>query len=370
MKILLVGGAVRDLLLGRPVRDFDFLVIGASEEEFMEQFPEARQVGRDFPVFLHQGHEFSFPRAEGVDGDLAARDLTINALALDEQGELYAHPQAIEDLHDRVLRPCSPDSFRRDPLRVFRSARMWAWLPGFRPHIELLESMREAGFRPGVLESLPRERVAGECLKAFEGIRPSRFIMLLHKGTCLSPWFQEIEGADRIPAGPAPFHNETLLGHICDTMDQLAGDPLKVWMGFCHDLGKKNTDSDILPHHYGHEKRGEILAKDLGERLGLPVKYIRAGAIAAGKHMTGGQYPSLRPGTRVDLLMLLHSKDLLEPFFRVVRADDGEDYLPQAKEDLKTILSVHLPEKDRNLGAASGEKLRDLRAQALAEKNP
>jgi tRNA nucleotidyltransferase (CCA-adding enzyme) len=151
-------------------------------------------------------------------------------------------------------------------------------------------------------------------------------------------------------------------------MDTLAGNPLQVWMGLCHDLGKSNTDPAILPHHYGHEDRGEAMAQNLGGRLGLPGKFIHAGAMAAGKHMTGGQYDKLRPGTKVDLLTSLLTRGLVEDFFRVVWADHGDEHLEKAREDLETILSIHLPQKHRDQGPASGEKLRNLRAQALAEK--
>ncbi|MFP4072347.1 MAG: tRNA nucleotidyltransferase [Desulfovibrionales bacterium] len=367
MKILLVGGAVRDLLLGRRVRDMDFLVLDGDEQEFVRAFPEAQKVGRHFPVFLYQGGEFSFPRGEGIDQDLSARDLTINAMALDEEGNLFAHPKALEDLAERRLRPASDTSLDEDPLRVVRSARIWAELPEFSPSAELVEAMKRAGSKER-LAKIPRERIASECLKGFQAKRPGNFLRLLYRAKTLSPWFEEFGRSDEIPAGPRPHHSESVLEHVCSVMDALARHSLRVWMGMCHDLGKTATDPQLLPHHYGHEVRGADMAEALGNRLGLPNRFITAGRIAAGRHMTGGQYPKLRPGTRVDLLSELAARELMEEFFAVVRADHGEDFLDAAKRDLETIQSVHLPPEDRDLGPASGEKLRQMRAQALGRE--
>jgi tRNA nucleotidyltransferase (CCA-adding enzyme) len=365
MRILLVGGAVRDLLLGRPVRDMDFLVLGTTEQEFESRFPQARRVGRSFPVYLVDGREFAFPRRDWVDGDLEARDLTINAVGLDEDGELYAHPQALADLRGRVLRQASDESLTEDPLRVFRAARLWAELPRFMPHPGLVGAMRRAA-EQGLLEGLQRERLAEECLKAFAAPLPGRFLELLEAGGCLRPWFEELSKGGDIPAGPVPYHHGSVLEHLREVMDRLAGDPLRGYMGMVHDLGKVGTDPAGWPSHHGHERIGQTLAERLGMRLGLPMRYVRAGETAARLHMAGGVYSKLRPGTKVDLLTRLAAQGILLEFFAVVRADNGGDYTAQAEEDLKSILSVHLNEEDRDLGPASGEKLRTLRAQELA----
>jgi tRNA nucleotidyltransferase (CCA-adding enzyme) len=368
MRILLVGGAVRDLLLGREVRDTDYLVLDATEAEFESAFPQARRVGRSFPVYLVDGSEFAFPRREGLDDDLQARDLTINAMGLDEEGVLYAHPQALADLHDRILRPASPTSLTEDPLRVFRTARIWAELPEFTPHHELIQAMRHTS-EQGLLSDLPRERVAEECLKAFAAARPGRFLELLDRGGCLSPWMEELRQAREIPAGPKPFHHGPVLEHLCEVMDRLSGEPLRVYMGMAHDLGKTGTDPEKWPSHHGHERAGQDMAERLGTRLGLPLRYVRAGSIAARYHMAGGVYPRLRPGTKVDLLTLLSERNILREFFAVVRADNGGEFTEMAEKDLRIVLSVHLRAEDQNLGPASGVKLRTLRAQALAERH-
>lgn len=374
MKLFLVGGAVRDLLLGRPRSDEDILVFGLSREEFLQRFPLAKEVGRTTPSFMLDGREYMLPRGPDIDADLAARDLTINALALDEQGRLYAHPRALEDLHDRILRPASPDSLLADPVRVLRAARFSAELPEFTPADELLQAMRETAQNPAYA-ALPRERVSKETLKALAAPKPARFIGLLAQTGALAPWFAEIKGTEHIPAGPAPYHTGSLLAHLQRVMDRLAGSPLAVWMGLCHDLGKAGTDPSRWPKHHEHDKLGAPLAEAMARRLGLPERYIRAGRIAAALHMTAARYAILRPGTRVDILGQLHDYGLLEEMFALVAADqpehaplaDAAELAAQARRDLRTMLTVRLPLEERNLGPRSGQRLRELRCLALAE---
>ncbi len=374
MKTFLVGGAVRDLLLGRPRSDEDILVFGMSHEEFLQRFPKAKEVGRTTPSFMLEGREYMLPRGPDIDSDLTARDLTINAMALDEQGQLYAHPRSLEDLHDRILRPASPDALFADPVRVLRAARFGAEMPEFSASDELLQAMREAARKTGYAE-LPRERVSKEVLRAMAAPKPSRFIGLLAQAGALAPWFAEIERADHIPAGPAPYHTGSLLTHLQRVMDRLAGSPLAVWMGLCHDLGKADTDPSRWPKHHEHDKFGTPLAEAMARRLGLPERYIRAGRIAAALHMTAARYTMLRPGTRVDILVQLHDYGLLEEMFALVAADQPEnaplanaaELAIHARRDLQTMLTVRLPQEERNLGPRSGQRLRELRSLALAE---
>ncbi|MDD4952820.1 MAG: HD domain-containing protein [Desulfovibrionaceae bacterium] len=369
MRILLVGGAVRNLLLGRPVADKDFLLLGWTRERFLKRFPKAKEAGRAFPVFWLGGDEFAFPRAPDLDQDLAARDLTVNAMALDETGELYCHPQALDDLRERLLRPASGSSLERDPLRVFRAARFMACLPGFSPHPELVRLMSEASSK-GLLADLSAERVGQELLRALACPGPGRFLTLLRDTNCLSPWFQELAAADEVPAGPPEHHRGSVLTHTRRVVDWLAEEPLAAWMGLCHDLGKVTTDKAALPGHPDHERRGQDLARALGLRLRLPVRFIKAGALAARWHMTAARYRELRPKTKVDLLLRLHTADLVEPMFRLVQADCGADHLDAARKDLQKILKVKL-EPSRGLqGPEAGKALQQMRCQALAKHGP
>jgi len=141
MRILLVGGAVRNILLGLPIRDRDYLVADTTVEAFLAAFPRAKPVGKTFPVFILEGLEFSLLRGQSIGQDFAARDFTVNAIALDEQGELLCHEHALEDITTHVLRPASAQSLRDDPLRVFRAARFLSVLPGFTAHEGLFEAM-------------------------------------------------------------------------------------------------------------------------------------------------------------------------------------------------------------------------------------
>ncbi|WP_419787871.1 tRNA nucleotidyltransferase [Pseudodesulfovibrio sp.] len=370
MKLYLAGGAVRDLLLGRSFADRDYLITETSRETFQAEHPEAKEVGHAFPVFLVNGIEFSFPRADSLEMDLRSRDLTVNALLLDENGELTCHPQGLEDLHKRMLRPASRQSFFDDPLRVLRAARFWAVLPDFTPHEELIDTMRDIASQ-GLLETIAPDRIGAETRKALSATQPGNFLRLLERTGCLAPWFAEFADSESIPAGPLPYHDTNVLEHTCRVMDALAGDPIAVWAGLCHDIGKTMTDADEWPHHYGHDIKGESPSTDLAQRLRLSNAYASAGANGARWHMVAANYAELRPGTKVDLLMHLHQSRTLETVFALVRADYDRDLAHQARQDLAIILKVHLPLELRNLDAESGRHLRDLRAQALitASKN-
>lgn len=395
MLICLVGGAVRDMLLGREVRDRDFLVLGATPGEFLGRFPQAFEVGKAFPVYLVDGEEFAFPRdapcpscccafgdndlLNELSADLSARDFTVNALALPLPD--FPHvpspasawdmavglPTGLDDLRGKVLRPASADSMTIDLLRVFRAARFAATLPKFSVHPELKDAMRDVSAK-GLLADLAAERVGTELRKALNGPAPGNFLRLLAETNCLSPWFMELEDADHIPAGPPEFHDSSVLEHTARIMDSLAGRELPCWMALCHDLGKTATPADLHPRHHGHDSLGEPLALTLGERLSLPTRHIQAGAAAARHHMTAASYPTLRPGTRVDLLARLHASRLTNELFEMVKADSGEDHTHEARKDLDTMLAVQLPAEWRDKGEESGKRLRDLRCMALKER--
>ncbi|MDR1124706.1 MAG: hypothetical protein LBM64_01400 [Deltaproteobacteria bacterium] len=382
MQYYLAGGAVRNLLLGEAPADNDYAFSG-SEEEFIAANPGARKLGAG-PAFLLDGAEYSQLRGSPAE-DLYARDFTVNCFLMEDNGVVHMHPRALADLRARLLVPATPTALTADPLRVFRAARFCAVFPDFKPTEECLGLMREAAGRE-TFRAIAPERVGRECLKALTGLKPGNFLRLLGQTGALDYWLRELAGAESIPAGPSEFHKTDVLEHIAQVMDKTElefetwkASPgnggkntgeirlLTAWMSLCHDLGKTGTPEDILPHHYQHEVRGMLAASGLAKRLRLSERLRKAGILAAKLHMKAGIYPSLRPATRVDLLMEAHSARLLTPLFLLAQADSGNAaLLAAAARDLELVLGVRLPPKWLNRGKDSGKILRELRCQKLA----
>ena len=392
MNYYVAGGAIRDLLLGLPLRDVDY-AFAATEEEFIQRNPAARKIQTaPCPVYLLDGQEFAPLIRRDVMRDLSRRDFTVNALLLAENGVLRMHPDALEDLRNRRIRPASPSALADDPVRAFRAARLAARLPDFSLHEETLVQMRAlaatndaaSSDAPSVaevrsfLDAIPAEQVGKELRKACLAHKPGNFLRALRQGDCLVPWFAEFVRAGSLPAGPAAYHNASVFEHTANIMDATAEvarhhggteaeRALSVWMALCHDLGKSETPGDILPHHYGHEGRGAVMAESLGLRLRLPGIFVKAGKLAALLHMKAGRYASLRPGTRTDMLMRLHAADLVAPFSWMAAADSSQPELPDLwQRDCERLLAVRLPEHWRDKGELSGIRLRELRCMALS----
>lgn len=364
MTIYLVGGAVRDLLLGRLPREWDYAFDG-SRESFLAAHPDAVAVGA-VQVCLWQGCEFMPLRGAAILDDLYARDLTVNALALDAAGRLFSHPQALHDLRHKRLRPASPTALAADPGRAFRLARFAACLPDWQLAPEAEEQL--CRLSPAALTALPSERVGRELLKALAGPAPGRFLRVLAAGGCLSPWFAELEEAAGIPAGPPRWHGgNSVLDHTCEVMDRCAGDPLAVWMALCHDLGKLRTPADKWPHHYGHDALGVPVAQALCRRLNLSNLHLKAAETACAEHMRAGRYGELRVGTRRDLLWRVERRGLSRPFWRLTDADSRREWSVPAERELHILRAVRLPDEWRNRGPASAQHLRELHCAALAE---
>ena len=373
MRYFLAGGAVRDLLLGRRPTEFDIVFDGTFEE--MARLREhARRVGKTAVTYIVDGHDYA-PLAGTISEDLLARDCTINALLLEDSGILHALPQTFADLKNGVIRHASPESFSRDPVRLLRAARFSATLPGFSIAAETVSVMRDIAGKKA-FQRIAAERVGKECMKAMAGHTPGNFIRALSASGALAPWFAPLEIGNAVPAGPDRYHgNDTVLEHTLAVMDAVAAmdipqddKSLASWMALCHDLGKLTTDPAMLPRHIGHELRGEKLAVALAQRLRLPKLWEKAGRFAASLHMKAGQYPVLRPGTRVDFLHTLAASRLAAPFAAMVAADSGDAAIREMLlRDMKTILTVALPEKWRNKGPESAKELRRLRIRALKQ---
>ena len=361
-----VGGAVRDLLLGRDAHDVDISFSGG-DDFFLQRFPAARNTGREPKIWLVGSEEFTPVEADDIEKDMLTRDLTVNAAAFDAEGRLFCHPDFLADMKARQLRPASPDAFVRDPLRLFRVARFAADWPDWSVPEETLQAMRETcRLHADAVAALPAERVGRELLRALEAPVPSRFFSVLRDASCLAPWFAELSPAADIPAGPRPWHDNSVLDHTLEVVDRCAGHPLAAWMALCHDLGKICTDAAILPHHYGHELKGTELVRTLSARLRMPSRLTRAGVTGTVLHMKGGMYGSLRAGTRRDLLCKLQETGIFHDFWVLAGADGGWNWEPMAERDLAAIRAVRLPEQWRNRGAESGKRLRQLQCEALA----
>ncbi len=327
MEIYLVGGAVRDRLLGLPVKDNDWVVTGASPEEMLKAgfIP----VGKDFPVFLHPktGEEYALARTERKSGkgyhgfhfhaaddvtleqDLQRRDLTINALAEDTEGNLIDSTGGKEDLQQRLLRHVSP-AFAEDPVRILRIARFLARFSylGFRIADETMLLMKTI-VDNGEVDALVAERVWQETSRALSEPNPEKFIETLHECGALKRLFPEIERLFGVPQ-PEHHHPEIDTGiHTLLVLQQaclLSTEPEVRFAALTHDLGKGTTEKDILPHHYGHEGRGYYLVKALCNRYKAPKAYKQLAEITTQYHTHVHRAFEVKPKT---LLKVLESTD-------------------------------------------------------------
>ena len=307
MQIYMVGGAVRDKLLGRPVNDHDWVVVGATPEQMLAlgYLP----VGRDFPVFLHPDtrEEYALARTERKSGrgyrgfvvqsspdvtleeDLARRDLTINAIAVGaDPSSATGHfdPYGGErDLQDRVLRHVT-DSFREDPVRILRVARFAARFTDFTVAPETMQLMREM-VAHGEADHLVAERVWQELARGLMEERPSRMFDVLRECGALKVVLPEVDRLWGVPQRPE-YHPEVDTGvHLMMVLDMAARLATTLTVRFAclvHDLGKGTTPADMLPRHIGHEQRSAKLLKGLCERLRVPTECRETADVVAREH--------------------------------------------------------------------------------------
>ena len=320
MKIYAVGGAVRDRLLGHPVADQDYVVVGSTPDR-MEQLGY-RPVGKDFPVFLHpQTHEeYALARTErktarGYKGfeihaspevtleqDLARRDLTINAIARDDEGNIIDPHHGVDDLKAGILRHVG-DAFVEDPVRVLRVSRFAARF-GFAIAPETIELMREM-VRNGEVDHLVPERVWQELARGLMEDKPSRMLLALRECGALQRILPEVDALFGVPQ-PAQHHPEVDTGlHILLVVDCAAAlnYPLTVrFAALTHDLGKAATPHEQWPKHHGHEHKSVELVEKLCERLRVPGECRDVAVLAARYHGDVHRAEELRPATVLKLL--------------------------------------------------------------------
>lgn len=341
MKLYRVGGAVRDRLLGLDPSDQDWVVVGARPEDLLDR--GFTQVGRDFPVFLHpdSGEEYALARTErktapGYRGfevhadpdvtlkqDLERRDLTINAIAEDEDGGLVDPFQGQQDLEARVLRHISP-AFSEDPVRILRVARFASQLAAFdfTVHDSTLALMREM-VDSGEVDSLVPERVWQELHKALASPAPARFIEVLRECGALKPLIPELDRLWGVPQVPR-YHPEVDCGaHMMLCLEQCAGreaDAQTTFAVLLHDLGKGITPANQLPRHIAHESRGVPLVKALCDRFKVPKAFAQLAKLTCRWHLHAHRALELKPATLLKLLKDCGALRQPEAFTRFVEA--------------------------------------------------
>ncbi|MBC7944375.1 MAG: multifunctional CCA addition/repair protein [Burkholderiales bacterium] len=320
MQLYEVGGAVRDELLGLPVKDRDLVVVGATPEQMMQL--GYKPVGRDFPVFLHpETHEeHALARTERKTGpgytgfvvhaapdvtleqDLQRRDLTINAIARDESGALIDPFGGVADLRAGILRHVSP-AFAEDPVRVLRVARFAARF-GFAIAPETVALMRRMT-TAGEVDALVAERVWQELAKGLMEQKPSRMFVALRDCGALERILPEVDRLFGVPQ-PARYHPEIDTGiHVMQAVDCAAARGLSLAERFAaltHDLGKGTTPVEILPRHIGHEARGLKLVEELCARLRAPNECRDLARLTALHHGNAHRALELKPATILKLL--------------------------------------------------------------------
>jgi tRNA nucleotidyltransferase (CCA-adding enzyme) len=400
IKVYLVGGAVRDRLLGLPHEDRDYVVVGATPQEMIAR--GFRQVGKDFPVFLHPQtkEEYALARTERktapgyrgfvvhagpdvtLEEDLRRRDLTINALAEDEQGNLIDYYGGRSDLEHRVLRHVST-AFVEDPVRVLRVARYAARFAdlGFRVADETMALMR-AMVAEGEVDALVPERVWQELVKALAEPEPSRFFDVLRNSGALARLFPEVDRLFGVPQ-PEQWHPEIDTGlhsmMVVDMAARLSPDPEVRFAALTHDLGKGTTPPEILPRHRGHEQRSLELIGGLCSRLKAPRRFCELARAVARYHGMAHKIDELRPGTVLDMLQgldALRRPDRFEEALLAFEADfrgrEGfqEREYPQAGRMRRLLAAVEAVNESAVAAAAPKptqipERVRDARIRAL-----
>ncbi|THF30375.1 multifunctional CCA addition/repair protein [Pseudomonas atacamensis] len=380
MQVYKVGGAVRDRLLGLPVTDVDRVVVGASTEEMLAK--GFRPVGADFPVFLHPktGEEYALARTERKSGrgyggftfyaspevtleeDLIRRDLTINAMAEDDQLNLTDPYHGQRDLEARILRHVSP-AFAEDPLRVLRVARFAARYAGlgFTVADETMDLMRQLS-ESGELQALTAERSWKEISRALMEDHPQVFIQVLRDCGALRELMPEVDALFGVPQ-PETHHPEIDTGlHTLSVLEQsaLLKQPLTVrWACLLHDLGKGLTPEEEWPRHIAHEHTGLELIKAVNERFKVPKDCQELALLVGQYHTHGHRALELKAST---LLELLQSFDIYR------RPQRFEEFIAACEMDArgrKGLEQRSYPQADYLRGAAKAA--REVAVQPLLE---
>ncbi len=383
MKVYLVGGAVRDDLLGLLVNERDWLVVGATVQDMLDQ--GYKQVGKDFPVFLHpETHdEYALARTERktapgyhgfsvqaspevtLDEDLERRDLTINAMARDAGGHVVDPYNGMADIQGGWLRHVSR-AFVEDPVRILRVARFAARYAGlgFRVAPETIELMA-AMVASGEVDALVPERVWAETVRALAEPSPGRFIQVLRECGALERIFPEIDKLFGVPQ-PARHHPEVDTGvHVLMALEQavrLGADAATRFAVLVHDLGKGTTLEAEWPRHIGHEKRSAELARNFCRRVRTPNEFRDLAVLVAAYHTHCHRALDLRPKTVLKVLGALDAFRKPARFEQFLLACEADARGRKGLED-QDYSQVELMRSTRQ--AAADVDVRPLVAQGL-----
>ena len=398
----LVGGAVRDQLLGVPWDEHDWVVVGATPEQLLQK--GFRPVGQDFPVFLHPqtSEEYALARTERKSGqgyggftfhatpevtleeDLQRRDLTINAMAMDDEGAIIDPYGGQQDIQKRLLRHVSP-AFAEDPLRVLRVARFAArYAPlGFRVADETLELMRELA-DSGELQALTAERSWKEISRALMEPRPDVFIRVLRDCGALAALLPEVDCLFGVPQ-PEAHHPEVDTGeHVLLVLQQAAQMQLPLaarWACLLHDLGKGRTPERFWPKHHGHESKGLAAVKAVNQRCKAPRECQELALLTCEYHTHCHRALELKPGTLLKVFKafdIYRRPERFELFLGACEADargrtgleqrdyPQADYLRGAAEAARSA-DVQLLLEQGLQGAELGKAMEQERLRLIAE---
>jgi len=367
VQVYLVGGAVRDELLGIAVKDKDFVVVGSTPEEMIAA--GFKPVGKDFPVFLHpKTHdEYALARTErktakGYKGfvvhaspevtleeDLARRDLTINAIAKDSTGKFIDPYNGLADIQSKTLRHVS-DAFAEDPVRILRAARLSARFQDFSLAPETNQLMQQM-VAAGEVDALVAERVWQELAKGLMEDKPSRMFDVLRACCALKKILPELDKLWGVPQS-AQYHPEIDTGvHVMLAIDYAARQNYALAVRFAtlmHDLGKGVTPAELLPQHIGHEARGIHLVKDVCKRLRVPNDCKELAQIVSKFHGKLHQVLQMKPSTLLSFIVELDAirqPERFKDFLRACEADSRgrtglENHATPAADLMQKVLAA------------------------------
>ena len=401
MQVYLVGGAVRDHLLRHPYHEKDYVVVGATPEQLIAQGYQA--VGKDFPVFLHPKtkEEYALARTERKSGqgyhgfefftnpnvtlteDLIRRDLTINAMAMDDDGKIYDPYGGKKDLDEKILRHVS-NAFTEDPLRVLRVARFAARYAqyGFSIANETLQLMQQLA-ESGELQLLTPERVWKETSRALMENHADIYFDVLRQCGALKVLFPEIDALFGVPQRPE-YHPEIDCGvHTLMSLQQACKANYTLDVRFAvlvHDLGKALTPKEELPRHIMHEERGIAPVTLICERLKVPTQTKQLALAVCKEHLKCHQAFTLKAGTLWRLLQrldVLRRPERVEAFVQACECDAKGRLGLEDREYPQSQFLLELMSKVRNIKASDlpadiqgsdiGEMLIQKRIEAIAE---